>query len=153
MRPGWRTHRSGWGRVATTRAGSKRIIIISRYNASPPPPTLPFSSTHSPTTKYVLTRLRVFQSREKRKEGDEELTRLPLVLRSQSAATSTPVPSCSTCATLSPRPYFCLTCEATFCRHETASDHAASHAASEQHHLGEAASYHRRFSYLEPHNR
>ncbi|KWU45087.1 cysteine proteinase [Rhodotorula sp. JG-1b] len=53
----------------------------------------------------------------------------------KSAATSSPAPSCSTCATLSLRPYFCLTCEATFCRHETASDHAASHAANEQHHL------------------
>jgi hypothetical protein len=152
MRPGWRTHRSGWGRVATTPAGSKRIIIISRYNASPPPPTLPFSSRQSPTTKYVLAGLRGFESREKREGADSPIPSLS----SQSAAPSTPAPSCSACGTLPLRPYFCLTCEATFCRHDkTASDHAASHAANEQHHLGERSPRsHRRVRLtFEPHIR
>ncbi|GAA5862488.1 hypothetical protein JCM3774_002533 [Rhodotorula dairenensis] len=48
-----------------------------------------------------------------------------------------PSVSCSTCSTLPLRPYFCLTCEATFCRNDGGggSDHAASHAAQEQHQL------------------
>ncbi|TKA51856.1 hypothetical protein B0A53_05208 [Rhodotorula sp. CCFEE 5036] len=61
---------------------------------------------------------------------------LQAIANYKSAAPSTPAPSCSACGTLPLRPYFCLTCEATFCRHDkTASDHAASHAANEQHHL------------------
>ncbi|GAA5988759.1 hypothetical protein JCM10908_006158 [Rhodotorula pacifica] len=63
-------------------------------------------------------------------------TQAAFQLEAASRNNSTPSPpTCSTCQTVPLRPCFCLTCETTFCRHEHGSDHAASHAAQEQHHL------------------